>query len=449
MLQWILTANMDLPRTFLKGFELSGELLAVHENRLYTVQSTNGQVPSSAFFSFLGRKYGLEKCESLARLESLYIDKHRSQIKQYLDSFIEINYVSKLERSEQELFKKKDFLERNRESVVERFIREQIVAQYQELAKNYFQDHSVKAPPTVNRSEQVKINTLNREAFKFPGVDDLKTGRSCLEQLLGESSLLVVRGQCYRLVETQLSNLQETSPRNASPEKSLEYVQFGSKHFCLTSNFSVEQLENDYRTALGKKISSEAKRQGEIIIPQIKANEKKIKELEKLAAQSQDNDFGSLKCENLGNNLFRIYLHFPSYLIKKENRYFKFKEVKVGTDLEVSDNHLAINAPPRVLDGASYSHPFVSSNNSICYHGGDRWELIPVTFGVRYSLNNQSDYESVGRKVALTLGEGWKIIHHGYHGLKLKDSHNLIGKSERELTRNEALSSGLRVHDND
>jgi len=103
--------------------------------------------------------------------------------------------------------------------------------------------------------------------------------------------------------------------------------------------------------------------------------------------------------------------HIDDFIIQKDERYYHFHRTDIGTPLSIQEGTVAIQNPARVIDDEHYEHPFVFSDNRICY-GSMSWV---DEHGVRFKERNPiQDMAQISRMMATTLRVGKRVLERGY-----------------------------------
>ena len=139
-----------------------------------------------------------------------------------------------------------------------------------------------------------------------------------------------------------------------------------------------------------------------------------------------------------------IYLVVEPYILQVGEEYYFFEEIPLGRNFHLNRNLIAFTGAPKVLKRDHYNHPFVHSDNEICYYGNDRWSKDPlnIEFGHWYDTTERSTWF----KIARWLAEGRNALQHGYFGMTTP-FHPLDRNtfSSEYRSRDEALRSGVKI----
>ncbi|MBT5022585.1 hypothetical protein HOK51_02125 [Candidatus Woesearchaeota archaeon] len=424
--------------TFLNSFKLAGEPFFIRGDRLYTLELSNGFCNSEQFLSLMERKYPLERSVDISNLEYTSFLKQKNSILNFMEKHIRNNFISKLESSEKKVIRASGLYEQNRLSSIERFIREKIIPEYAEVAKRFLDDKSIKTPNLIKKVSKVKAESFDVNSFVWPGIEDLKSDISRLDKIIEKEGVLIVGGRCYSASRSKSKSLSD-------------YVKAGSSFYSLDYMCCVDELDKIYKQELVKFFQDTSNKQGNILVPLIKQNNQKLSNLTDAVNKSVDQKFGNIGYKCVSEHKYQIFLKFNPFIIKKDDQYYKFPELKLGTDLIIKNNMLEIVAAPQVLGSKPYLHPFVWSDKRICYSGDTkRWHFIGIDFGKKYPINSEQNQNDVAWKVALALSEGFKVIHKGYIGNKIIPVNNLHSSCKsRKISYSEISPSKLKVYNND
>ncbi|MBT5023136.1 hypothetical protein HON01_09990, partial [Candidatus Woesearchaeota archaeon] len=318
---------MNIPKTILEDFKLCGEPFIIRSNRIYTLESAQGVFDNNDFIQFLDKKYPLEKSLLISNLENRYFSLNEKYINSYLQHIIKRDYVSKVESSHAALISQHNIYEQNKLSSVEHFIRSQVVPQYAELAKDFFQVNS-DVPSKPKKIKTVSSETFDPDMFRFPDISDLYSEKSILESVMGSfvnsDFIFTLGGRCY------VSSTYDNSPS--------ELVKINNKVHSLKYLSSLSNLDKNYKTAIIRKLNSVAKNHGEQLIPKIQKNLDQIKNLESAFEVQDKTDFGSIGYQKVNNDKYRIYINIVPFIAKMRGKFFHFIKTKVGTDFLIKNN---------------------------------------------------------------------------------------------------------------
>ena len=153
-----------------------------------------------------------------------------------------------------------------------------------------------------------------------------------------------------------------------------------------------------------------------------------------------------LNHKKISSNKYSISIDLEDYILKKNDRYFKFDKVTIGLDILFDKESIQFLRATKIKLGKKYDNPFVFNDNSICYGGGLRWRLVGVDFGKKYSIKTDEEKNNAAWKTCLVLTEGAKVLHE-VHGDQVIPVNNLMNRfSDREICKNKAELSGLIIY---
>ena len=145
-----------------------------------------------------------------------------------------------------------------------------------------------------------------------------------------------------------------------------------------------------------------------------------------------------------------IYLVLNPYIIKLGEEYYFFDGIPLGRDFLLKNGSIAFKGPPRVLRMKHYNHPFVFSDNGICFGDSEtytRW-IMRTDLDIHWMRWYPTTSKCTIKKIAKWLEEGRFVMQEGYFGDWTKvhnlDRHNF--PSEYRTAR-DALSSGVEIYE--
>lgn len=150
-----------------------------------------------------------------------------------------------------------------------------------------------------------------------------------------------------------------------------------------------------------------------------------------------------ISCVKRSDDELVIYLVVNHYILKAMGEYYQFEGMPIGRNFGLNGHLVAFTGPPQVLMKQHYNHPFVYSDNEICYRKeSKRWERL----GIRWNYWYDTTDETTPFKIAKWLEQGRLSLQRGYFG-DVSPVHELGTENFRSEYRapNEAIKSGLRI----
>ena len=305
---------------------------------------------------------------------------------------------------------------------------------------------------TKTASSNLKLSAIKKTIGLSSTLDYATFGKTPFARHLNYISMLIIGQRVYSL-------RKENSITN-------NYVQIKNQKYKICESQTLERFILDYKKIISKSIKSVIQKESSNYINQLSEFKKAKTELDTLI--NQENQFNELKdgerraeilnCiigfkargESNSRDIYDIYIKLDPYIMKKDDNYYQFDTVKIGTSLAVSRNQIKITNKPKMIT-KEYHHPFVWDWLEICDKGykKDRYERE----GVSFKNVNVNHLDGFARNVAVALNVAKKIMEFGYNGSKVSPVNRLSpSKFPKEYINggeSAALSTGIRIVDND
>lgn len=427
-----LTGKLSLTDTILRSIDGKEDIFIYSTNKLYTLGSEGDG--EGYFLNYRGRSFKLEESENLLGLEQDYLERNKENIKKF-----QTDNLKNLSKQYDDLSQKFSYLKDalNNEFSIEEFISDYIFAVHNKKKISKSSKYEDIELPKENLSEKVSI-----EDISFSGMKN-----SVLEKLVDEFSKEKKTGGIIMLC----GNVYGVPPLgivSGSLKKRREIA--------LNDSFyldSIKNFEKAYKEKIAEEIKEKVKLSFSSEIFRINEREEKIEKLKTKARKPVEKTRGDIGFDKKSDNEYIIFRDLPKYILKKNNEYYLFPEVRIGTRIITEGEEISFNVAGRV-ETPEYNHPFVFSGGSICYgdSSGRQKEIIGIK-KTKYKLRNLT-YEDKKRfavDILRVLDFTAGVLEEGHK----KNTHpvkELDQFSQSKLTINEVRSyrsQGIRVYDND
>lgn len=390
--------NADLEH-FLHNFNLVKEPLAVFGGRVFTLSKSQ---PNDYFLLYNKQKFALEESEEISEIEKKLFKRDAERFQVFMSSQIKKKINSDVENISLD----HNIYESFQDSSIENFILNDVFS----IFNNEEQVSEQKKTP------EVKAN-----------ISDLYSKDNCLDSLLIHNGFLYILDNCFYFDRIN-------KPTNES-------INFGSHHFSLKPWVPMDELCRNYSKSIMNKAKSVANKHAISIssnLEQLKkekqAFENKL-QLKKQLSERNCCNRGNLNLKKIGQNKYEISVSVQPYIIQRKNKFYFFKATKVGTTITAKENCIFIESRPHIISERKYQHPFVFSNNDICY-GEFNWnDQIGINFTDDYNISNRKD---IARRVSNMLKKGKNTLERGYVTekvspiLKIENFDCVIANNERD-----------------
>ena len=393
----------NLSPNLLRCLELTRESFAIVGERLYTLHLNSQNRKTKNFLHSASIVFPLEESEKLCNLENEYYEDNGTVIEKQMSNIIFQNYISKINQSSSTIKSLEKVLSQtSSQRDIVQFITVDVVNAYKRISQE------TRKKITSNKFKpKIISNSINPQKYKIetPPIEGLISEKTCLGVLKKGKNLLSMGGKVYELVKSN----------QIYPD---EFVKFSGNKYSIVFWKNLSELENEYSKAIEKHIYDKAMNYGtkySSTLSEYCAMEDNLKRQSRhvnLSKKEVEVKSGRIGFNKLSNLKYRIYIELDPYLIKKNNKYYKFDSLKLGTDLIVNSKTLSIAAPCEVLQKEYYSHPFVrrADNNKICYAGEQIWARLGVKYNHKYNLNDNN----LARIIGNVLHAAHQIITTGY-----------------------------------
>ncbi|MEA3514641.1 MAG: hypothetical protein U9R34_04145 [Nanoarchaeota archaeon] len=440
----------QIPKVFLENFRESDESFLIHQGMIYTLHCPTSQNSLNKLF-YANRDFNLFQSEDIDTLQEEYLNHSRDSIENLVSDYIQHNYIEKLERLKINIDSQKNLFQETQNNSIEKLIVLDIFDKFCNLC-NVSNSNGNKNNKSKTVASNLKLSAINKTMGLSSSLDYAAFGKTPFARYLNSISMMVLGQRAYSL-------RKENSITN-------NYVQIKNHKYKICESQTFDRFILDYKKIISKSITSVIQKESSNYINQLSEFKKAKTELDILI--NQENQFNELKererraemfnCtigfkargKNNSQDIYDIYIKLDPYIMKKDDNYYQFDTVKIGTSLAVSRNQIKITNKPEVLT-KEYHHPFVWDWLKICDKGykKDRYEREGVNFE-----NFNVDYlDGFARNVAVALNVAKKIIEYGYNGSRVSPVKKLSpSKFPEEYIRggkSAALSTGIRIVDND
>ncbi len=434
--------------TFLDYFKESDESFLIHRGMIYTLHSPQGQ-DSENYLYYARKKYAILESEDIDTLKKEYVNSNRGLIERLITGYVKEKYINKISTLKDEIKNKKNIFEHWRNTSTEKFIIKDVFEEYCRL-------YNLDSSTNKNNNEIIDFNVNDYANLKSPEIYIEDFEDTELNQIFNDNSLLIIGQRAYQLRKV-----------NGSCDN---FVKLNNIRYKILNSETLDQLISRYNSAISNSIMYIADKNSQSYIETLNEYEKARKDIDNLISKEKNYSLINesqrrsertkstigFKAKGRQNNqlIYEVYLELEPYIIKKSNDYYLFEKVRLGNSLAVLNTKIKIIGKPSVLT-QSYHHPFVHDNLEICYNDQpdkpDRFEREGVNFG--FFNIDRLEYDGFARNVAVALNISRKAMEYGYNADEVIAVHSLsLTNFPNEYLkggRNEALSRGIRIIDND
>lgn len=393
-------------RTFLGDISLTKRPFLIQNGRAYTLHKLPSKRQIDAFY-YSGHSYSVEEGETLLELELELLESNGRKIENFIKLTGEEYCRSRIKTIDIGIEELRDHCVETSQNKLEAFLREKFFSAYY---------------PSTEADRGNEAQAADTPSLHFiiqePSIGSIQPRMSCLEDIIGNESLLVIDGRCYYLQDASLIipfSIREfirIKVFSAQLPKG-NYAKHGDSAFKVAYFCSTDELERRYRDRIKGQIIQEAIEYGESLYQALLSyKEHELDGLRKINDENKKKSMWDIRFEQSDQNTYRLHLNIRPYVMKKGGYYYFFdKPVKVGFDIFFEDNSLQILSPPFVMD-MPYTHPFVwSGDGKICF-GQLQWSDWQINFQARYSIDDKKTPFLLVR----LLNEAERVLTMGYIG---------------------------------
>jgi len=406
--------QLSLPPTFIDAFWGTRRPAVVIGGRLYTARRISGESNGQDYCQLQGDRWELRESEEISELEMEIFDAARLKVERFMRWVVDFKLRRRANDRAEQLRSAQEQLQEHQDRSIEHFIMTDVF--------NEFNRESNKG--SKRAVEKPCIFQFHDIPVKLPRVEDLSSGRSCLDRLLEGRGFLIAGDSSYTLAYDR----QRCAGR---------FVHFSGKTYNAHELMPTLEIGKRYKYSLIERVEATAIRNGAQYakaLAEIASLRKRLDEsIKALPAEQESSEKGSIGFRKEGSSKYCIYVNIPEFLMGKNMVYYHFATVQLGTTLCVKDRRMKINSAAKVISGP-YRHPFVGSGGSICYSGAERWRYLNVRFNHYYPVEEPS----LPYVIAAVLRQGVMLIQRGYMGGNVSPINNITSFSPVANGRKEA-----------
>lgn len=391
-------------KTFLEDISLTKRPFLIQNGRVYTFHKLSSKRQIDVFY-YSGNSYSVEEGETLLELELELLESNWRKIENFIKLLGEEYCRSRIKTIDIRIEELRTHYVETAQNEIEAFLMEKFFSAYYQSAE-------------ANQGNKVQVSDTPPLHLNVPSVGIIQPRMSCLEDIIGNESLLIIDGGCYYLQDVSLIipfSIREfirIKVFSAQLSKG-NYAKYGDSVFKAAYFCGIDELEQRYSDQIKKQIVQKAIEYGESLFQAILGGkEHEIDELRKINDKNKIKSMWDIGFEQLDENTYRLHLKVRPYVMKKSGAYYFFdKLAKVGFDISFENNSFQILSPPFVFD-MPYTHPFVwSDTGKICF-GGLVWSDYQIDFHTKYSIGDKKTPFLLAR----LLNEAERVLTIGYIG---------------------------------
>ncbi len=394
-----------LSEHFLRNFFYSDEPFGVIKGRIYSISRTNGNFNGRDALHILGKPYALDESEEISVMENILFSEKSKEIEEMMTEHIRVKYLQSIDRNKAEIEKMQNIYASLQDSSIEKFIKVDVFNAY---------NHENREIKEENFSTKKYDNIP--DIGKIPVGEIISSKQNALENLLEGIGFIAIRGRCYYLYENGNHKNQQDG-----------YVMFGGKVYGLRSWNTVEGLLSKYTERLSERIKQVAEEHGKVFAEILGGMYKEKKTLndsisnKKIGNGKSHARRGEIGFKKVNDNEYEVSVDIEPYIIEKDNNYFAFGSVKIGTTITARRNKIMISDAPRVLS-MPYLHPAVWADSRICYGKLNWGKSVGAHFNEWYNISNR---KGIAKIIAKVLKRGRNVLTRGYVRSSESNVHSL------------------------